>query len=245
MSRFSFFCSRIWACSDFKSEALIDALHATLLGRSSSARRKRTGRHWLRRSTRVTIRSKSCCIFSKVCHHPRCGLRRTTNRHGRFPSMAKRIQLLSLISSLRRLRRIRICESFNSTWLRLGFCQTTMHSSGWRGNRDDAGLVSADESARASAQKQIAARRATLAEQALYVKERDLWTKRDEWIRQHQPILKNPAEASALLDQLKEIAGKYNILFENVNLAIDGSDPTMMRGKFKIARWFAPAQRTK
>ena len=143
----------------------------------------------------------------------------------------------------------------------------------------------------ASAQKQLATRRATLAEQALYVKERELWTKRDEWIRQHQPTLKDPAEASALLDHLKEIAGKYNILvenpaigsgettpyhqnvfasietkspwpplvhflydvqqpdafivFENVNLAIDGSDPTMMRGKFKIARWFAPAQRTK
>ncbi len=138
---------------------------------------------------------------------------------------------------------------------------------------------------------EISARRATLAEQALYVKERDLWTKRDEWIHQHQPTLKNPAEASALLDQLKEIAGKYNVLIENpaigsgettpyhqtvfasietkspwaplihflydvqrpdafivlenVNLAIDGSDPTMMRGKFKIARWFAPAQRTK
>jgi hypothetical protein len=28
-------------------------------------------------------------------------------------------------------------------------------------------------------------------------------------------------------------------------LAIDGSDPTMMRGKFKVARWFAPAQKTK
>ena len=143
----------------------------------------------------------------------------------------------------------------------------------------------------ASAQKQVATRRATLAEQALYVKERDLWTKRDEWIRQYQPTLKNPAEASALLDQLKEIAGKYNVLIENpaigsgettpyhqtvfasietkspwaplihflydvqrpdafivlenVNLAIDGSDPTMMRGKFKIARWFASAQRTK
>jgi hypothetical protein len=143
----------------------------------------------------------------------------------------------------------------------------------------------------ASAQKQVAVRRATLAEQTLYVKERDLWTKRDEWIRQHQPTLKDPSEASVLLDQLKEIAGKYNILienpaigsgeitpyhqtvfasietkspwpplvhflydvqrpdafivFENFNLAIDGSDPTMMRGKFKIARWFAPAQRTK
>ena len=143
----------------------------------------------------------------------------------------------------------------------------------------------------ATAQRQIATRRATLAEQTLYVKERDLWAKRDEWIRQHQPTLKNPAEASALLDQLKEIAVKYNVLIENpaigsgektpyhqtvfasietkspwpplvhflydvqrpdafivlenVNLAIDGSDPTMMRGKFKIARWFAPAPRTK
>jgi hypothetical protein len=143
----------------------------------------------------------------------------------------------------------------------------------------------------ASAQKQMAARKATLAEEDLYVKERDLWTKRDQWIRKNQPSLKNPAEASALLDQLKETAGKYDILvenpaigseettpyhqavfasietkspwpplvhflydvqrpdafivFENVNLAIDGNDPTMMRGKFKIARWFAPAQRTK
>lgn len=143
----------------------------------------------------------------------------------------------------------------------------------------------------AAAQKQIATRRATLAEQGVYVKERDLWTKRDEWIRKNQPTLKGPEEASALLDQLKEIAGKYNILvenpaigsgeatpyhqtvfasietkspwpplvhflydvqrpeafivFENVNLAIDSNDPTMMRGKFKIARWFAPAQRTK
>ncbi|MDQ6624466.1 MAG: type II secretion system protein M [Verrucomicrobiota bacterium] len=30
------------------------------------------------------------------------------------------------------------------------------------------------------------------------------------------------------------------VVFENVNLAIDSSDPTVMRGKFKIARWFAP-----
>ncbi len=141
------------------------------------------------------------------------------------------------------------------------------------------------------ARRELATRKATTTEQALYVKERDLWMKRDEWIRQHQPTLKDPAEASALLDQLKEVAGKYNILvenpqigpgettpyhqtvfasietkspwqplvhflydvqrpdafivFENVNLAIDGSDPTMMRGKLKIARWFAPAQLTK
>jgi len=141
------------------------------------------------------------------------------------------------------------------------------------------------------AHKEVAARRAKLAEQVLYVKEQDLWTKREEWIGKHQPVLNNPAEASALLDQLKQVAGKYNVLvenpaigtgettpyhqtvfasietkspwpplvhflydvqrpdafvtFENVNLTVDGSDPTMMRGKFKIARWFAPAQKTK
>jgi hypothetical protein len=140
-----------------------------------------------------------------------------------------------------------------------------------------------------NAQRELTTRRSKLAEQALYVKERDMWTKRDEWIRQHQPVLNNPAEASALLDHLREVAGKHEILienpaigtgettpyhqavfasietkspwpplvhflydvqnpeafvvFENVNLAIDGNDPTMMRGKFKVARWFAPAQK--
>jgi hypothetical protein len=142
-----------------------------------------------------------------------------------------------------------------------------------------------------SAQKELATRGSKLAEQAVYVKERDIWTKRDEWLRQHQPVLKNAAEASALLDQLREVAGKYKIevenpaigtgettpyhqtifasietkspwpplvhflydvqhperfvVFENVNLAIDGNDPTVMRGKFKIARWFAPGQKSK
>ena len=30
------------------------------------------------------------------------------------------------------------------------------------------------------------------------------------------------------------------IVFENVNLAVDGNDPTQMRGRFKVARWYAP-----
>src|SRR6202022_2661490 len=105
-----------------------------------------------------------------------------------------------------------------------------------------------------------------------------------QWLRRHEPALKNAADASTLLDELKQVVGKYNILienpaigagettpyhqtvfasietkspwpplvhflydlqrpdafivFENVNLTVDGSDPTMMRGKFKIARWF-------
>jgi hypothetical protein len=141
------------------------------------------------------------------------------------------------------------------------------------------------------ARVELTARKAARAEQALYMKERDLWIKRDQWIQQHQPTLKNPAEASVLLDELKQIAGKYSVLiqnpaigsgettpnhqavfasietkspwpplvhflydvqrpdafvvFENVNLAIDSSDPTMMSGKLKVARWFATAQRAK
>lgn len=132
-------------------------------------------------------------------------------------------------------------------------------------------------------------RQATRKEEAVFIKERDLWTARDKWLQQHQPLIKNPAEASTLLTQLQEAAAKRNVLmenpqigsgettpnhravwasvdtrspwrplieflydiqqpeafvvFESVNLSVDTNDPTTMRGKFKIARWFAPAQR--
>jgi len=141
----------------------------------------------------------------------------------------------------------------------------------------------------ASARPELASRRATRSEQTVYMKERELWAKRDQWLQKTQPALKGAEEASTLLDQVKQIAGKYDILienpaigsgettpnhqavfasvetgshwpelvhflydvqqpdgfvvFESVSLAIDGNDATMMRGKFKIARWFAPAQR--
>jgi hypothetical protein len=142
-----------------------------------------------------------------------------------------------------------------------------------------------------NSRRELASRKATRSEQTVYMRERDLWAKRDQWVQRIQPTLKGAEEAPNLLDQLKQIAGKYDILvenpvigsgettpnhqavfasietsshwpelvhflydvqqpdafvvFESVNLAIDGNDPTMMRGKFKIARWFAPAQRTK
>jgi hypothetical protein len=142
-----------------------------------------------------------------------------------------------------------------------------------------------------NSRRELATRKSTRAEQIVYMKEREMWAKRDQWIEKNQPILKGAEEASTLLDQLKQIAGKYNILienpaigsgettathqavfasietsshwpelvhflydvqqpdafvvFESVNLAIDNNDATMMRGKFKIARWFAPAQRKK
>jgi hypothetical protein len=133
---------------------------------------------------------------------------------------------------------------------------------------------------------ELALRKATRAEQRAYIKERDLWARRDQWLKQHQPTLKSAVEASTLLDQVKEIAGKHNVLIENpaigagdstpdhqsvfasfetkspwpplvhflfdvqqpdafvvfetVQLHIDSSDPTTMRGRFRIARWFVP-----
>jgi hypothetical protein len=141
------------------------------------------------------------------------------------------------------------------------------------------------------ARTELAAQRAARKQQSVYLKEKNLWAKRDQWLQQKQPSLKNAAEASSFLDQLKQIAGKYNILienpaigsgettpthqtvfasietkspwpplvhflydaqqpdafvvFESVNLIIDSGDPTMMRGKFKIAKWFTPIQKGK
>jgi hypothetical protein len=137
------------------------------------------------------------------------------------------------------------------------------------------------------ARSQLALRRDALKEQQIFMRERALWTRRDQWLQKHQPVLKNSGEAqTGLLDELKQVAGKYNILIENpaigpgettpnhqavfasietksawpplvhflydvqqpesfiafdsVNLMIDSNDPTMMRGRFKVARWFAP-----
>jgi hypothetical protein len=138
-----------------------------------------------------------------------------------------------------------------------------------------------------NARAELALRKATREEQSIYIKERDLWARRDLWLKQHQPTLKSAVEASTLLDQMKEVAGKHNVLiekpaigageatpdhqsvfasfetkspwpplvrflfdvqkpesfvvFESVQLQIDSADPTMMRGRFKMARWFAPA----
>ena len=132
----------------------------------------------------------------------------------------------------------------------------------------------------------LATRKSMRAQQTVFLKEQSMWEQRDDWLRKFQPQLKSPAEASLLLDQVKEVAAKHNILlenpqigtgdstphyqaafasietkspwpplvrfmydvqqpesfvvFESVNLQIDSADPTMMRGKFKIARWFAP-----
>jgi hypothetical protein len=138
---------------------------------------------------------------------------------------------------------------------------------------------------------EVARRKAAHNEQAVLLRESDLWTNREKWVREHQPAFHGASDASALLDQLKQVAGKYNVLienpaigssaatgnyqsvsvsvetksqwpalvhflydvqapdafmvFESANIAIDSSDPTQMRGKFKIARWYTPATAAK
>ena len=123
--------------------------------------------------------------------------------------------------------------------------------------------------------------------QEIFIRERGLWEKRAEWLKEHQPTLKGPGEASTLLDQIKQVGGKHNVVienpaigtsdatpdrqavfasfevkspwpplvrflydvqqpesfvvFESITLNIDPADPTMMRGKMKLARWFVPA----
>ena len=140
-----------------------------------------------------------------------------------------------------------------------------------------------------NARHELVERKAVRKTQVVFLRERDLWKKRQEWVVKHQPILQNAGEASTLLERVKESDNKHKILienpslgavvsagdhqsiaismetkspwpalvhflydvqqpesfiaFEDVGLSIDGSDPSSMRGRFKIARWFAPTQR--
>ena len=137
------------------------------------------------------------------------------------------------------------------------------------------------------ARADVAARKETRKVQEVFIRERALWEKRAQWLQAHQPALKGPGEASTLLDQIKQVGGKHNVLienpaigtsdatperqavfasfevkspwpplvrflydvqqpesfvvFESITLNIDPADPTQMRGKMKLARWFAPA----
>ena len=137
------------------------------------------------------------------------------------------------------------------------------------------------------ARTDLVARQNTRKVQDVFIRERELWDKRAQWLKEHQPPLKGPGDASTLLDQIKQVAGKHNVLienpaigtsdstperqavfasfevkspwpplvrflydvqqpesfvvFESITLNIDPADPTAMRGKMKVARWFAPA----
>jgi hypothetical protein len=139
----------------------------------------------------------------------------------------------------------------------------------------------------AGARSDWAKQRTARAEQQVYLEEYTTWMKRAEWLKKNQPKLTDPAEATSLLTDVKQIASKYNVqvdnpqigavantpnyqsisatfetksgwealvhllydaqkpeafvAFENVNLMVDSNDPTVMHGRFKVARWFAPS----
>src|SRR5881394_674666 len=139
------------------------------------------------------------------------------------------------------------------------------------------------------ARADLAARQNTRKVQEVFIQERALWDKRAQWLNEHQPTLKGPGDASTLLDLVKQVAGKHNVLvenpaigtgdatperqavfasfdvksawsplvhflydvqqpesfivFETITLNIDAADPTQMRGKMKVARWFAPSRK--
>ncbi len=145
------------------------------------------------------------------------------------------------------------------------------------------GLLSAADRTRAD----LAVRNSERNIQKVFMQERDPWSKREAWLKKNQPVVRNAGESSAVLDDIKQVASKHNIVlenpqlvtgeknanyqalgasfetktpwpplvrflydlqqpgkflvFENLNLSIDGADNTQMRGKFKVTRWFAPA----
>src|SRR5437762_10583638 len=78
----------------------------------------------------------------------------------------------------------------------------------------------------AGARADWAARRATRREQKVYLAEYQTWTTRAEWLKKNQPALSNPAEASSLLTQLKQIAGKYNVQIDNPQIGGVETAPT-------------------
>ncbi|MBA3609122.1 MAG: hypothetical protein H0W43_11550, partial [Chthoniobacterales bacterium] len=63
----------------------------------------------------------------------------------------------------------------------------------------------------AEARKDYAAQNAARTEQKVYLKKEKMWQRRADWLKKNQPKLTNPAEASTLLTQVKEIAGKHKV----------------------------------
>src|SRR5947209_15481405 len=58
------------------------------------------------------------------------------------------------------------------------------------------------------ARADLVARQNTRKVQEVYIRERDLWEKRAKWLKEKQPVLKGPGEASTLLDEVKQAPGK-------------------------------------
>ncbi len=68
-------------------------------------------------------------------------------------------------------------------------------------------------------------RKAMRQQQTVFLKERAMWEKRDEWLKKHQPAYKGPEEASSLLTEVKQVAAKHNVLLENPQLGSGDATP--------------------
>ena len=66
-----------------------------------------------------------------------------------------------------------------------------------------------------SARADVAKRKVARNEQVVLLRDRDLWAKREQWLREHQPPYTGASDASALLDHLKHLAGQHNVLIES------------------------------
>ena len=75
-------------------------------------------------------------------------------------------------------------------------------------------------------QEDLKARQQARLEETVFLQERDLWAKRQQWLEQHQPAYKGEGEASTLLDsQIRPIAAKYTILIENPGITSGETTP--------------------
>jgi len=77
-----------------------------------------------------------------------------------------------------------------------------------------------------SARAEYAAQRTLRSEQNVYLEEEKTWKKRADWLGKEQPALTNPAEASSLLTQVKEIAGKHSIQIEDPQIGAVETTPS-------------------
>ena len=75
------------------------------------------------------------------------------------------------------------------------------------------------------ARADLATRQDTRKVQEVFIRERALWEKNAQWLKEHQPTLKGPGDASTLLDEIKQVAGKHNVLLENPAIGTGDATP--------------------
>jgi len=78
----------------------------------------------------------------------------------------------------------------------------------------------------AAARSQYAEQRNLRKEQQVYLAEEKTWKTRADWLAKEQPTLSNPAEASSLLTQIKDIASKHSVQIEDPQIGAVENTPS-------------------